>query len=274
VRVLVLGSQGMLGSALVRHLATGDFEVWGATSGRGEAQSGVLLQDVDVTRPGDVDRALDASRAEAVVNCAGVVKSECAAVGDERVAAVNARAPHAVAELAARRGARLVHVSTDCVFSGRRGSYREDDSTDAEDLYGQSKAAGEVREPHVTLRTSFIGRDPRRQRGLLEWLLARGGETTVPGFTRAMWSGLSAVELARVVAFVLLAPSMSGLYHVAGPVTSKADLLEVLVRELGLGCRVERVGGEVLDRTLDGSRFQQVTGYVPPSWAEMARELA
>jgi dTDP-4-dehydrorhamnose reductase len=269
MRVLVLGAQGMLGTALMKHLVRQSDNVFGTTQ---DTVAG-LIGGIDISDPIDVLRALDVAKPEVIVNCAGIVKSECHRYSTDRVQAVNTRAPHAIADIARRRGVRLVHVSTDCVFSGRRGSYREKDLTDAEDLYGQSKAAGEVsdRSDCLTIRTSFIGRDPRRGRGLLEWLLA--ARDTVPGFVGAHWSGLSAPELARALTLALATPALSGLYHVVGPPVSKADLLQVLVQEMRLPCRVKRVDGERVDRTLNGSRFVDVTGYAPPGWVEMAREL-
>jgi dTDP-4-dehydrorhamnose reductase len=263
----------MLGRELVRQLSV-RMNVVGSTVSSGE-DTDWLIRNVDVSRSGDFERVMDRVRPDAVVNCAGIVKSECESIHASRVWDVNARAPHALATIAGRRGARFVHVSTDCVFSGHAGRYREYDTTDAEDTYGKSKAAGEVVGPHdcLTIRTSFIGLDPRRRRGLLEWLIAQG-DGVVPGFARAGWSGLSSPELARAIGLALDTPSLSGLYHVTGPIVSKADLLEALVREMGLPCRVERVEGPRIDRSLDGSKFANATGYASPTWVEMARELA
>lgn len=273
MRVLIFGAEGMLGAAMMAHLVRIGADVHGTTlSGRGSADA---VLGVDVVRPVDVDRAFERVSPDVAVNCAGIVKSECSQHDPDRVLAVNGRAPHAMAESARSHGARFVQVSTDCVFSGRRGSYRETDPTDAEDLYGQSKVAGEItdRPDCLTIRTSFIGRDPRRRRGLLEWLLAAQEGSVVPGFVRALWSGLSAPELARAITLAFNTPDLSGLYQVVGPTVSKAELLEVLVREIGLGCRVDRVDGEAIDRTLDGSRFTAATGYAPPAWIEMAKGL-
>lgn len=271
MKVLVFGAEGMLGAALTVCLDQIGADVRGTTLSKHGATATL---GVDVARPQDVERAFERSRPEAVVNCAGIVKSECSHHDPYHVTAVNGHAPHAMAEIARAHNARFVQVSTDCVFSGRRGNYRESDPTDAEDLYGQSKAAGEIvdRLDCLTIRTSFIGRDTRRRRGLLEWLLAHEGDV-VPGFVRAYWSGLSAPELARAITLAIKTPHLSGLYHVSGPPISKADLLEVLVQELGLRCRIERVNGDPIDRTLDSSRFIDATGYAPPGWIEMARGL-
>lgn len=271
MRVLVFGVEGMLGSALMAHFKRIGTDVQGTTLLDQGSDDAIL--DVDITRPKDVDRAFERVWPNVAINCAGIIKSECSRHDPARVIAVNARAPHVMADIARTHGARFVQVSTDCVFSGRRGGYRENDPVDAEDFYGQSKAAGEIadRPDCLTIRTSFIGRDPKRRRGLLEWLLAHDG--VVPGYTRVRWSGLSAPELARAVASVATT-DLWGLYHVAGASVSKADLLEVLVQEMGLKQHIERVDAPVLNRTLDGSRFAAATGYNPPGWVEMARELA
>jgi dTDP-4-dehydrorhamnose reductase len=247
----------MLGAALTRCLELADFEVCRAT----------LSEGIDIADVVDVEFAFRKAKPDVAVNCVGIVKSECS----ERAVAVNARAPHAMAYVARKYDARFVHVSTDGVFSGRRGNYYEDDVADAEDLYGQTKAAGEIvdRPDCLTIRTSFIGRDPRRRRGLLEWLLTKD---VVQGYTQSLWSGLSATELARAIVLAIDS-NLSGLYHVAGDFISKADLLEVIVKELGLGCHIERVPGEPVDRTLNSCKFNSATGYVTPSWAHMAEEL-
>ena len=256
MKALIFGSKGMLGSALRVQLERVNMEVSCSTT--------------DITRLDSIEHEFREVRPDVAINCAGIVKSECH--DRERAIAVNARAPHVLAGVAWKYSAKFVQVSTDCVFNGRGGNYCESDPTDAEDLYGQTKVEGEItdREDCLTIRTSFIGYDVRRRRGLLEWLLSQ--HDVVFGHNRAFWSGLSAPELSRAI---LLGASsgLYGLYHVTGPVVSKADLLEVLVRELGLACRVERIPDDVLDRTLNGSRFVAATGYIAPDWAHMAREL-
>jgi dTDP-4-dehydrorhamnose reductase len=268
VRILVLGAEGMLGSVLMRWP-----DAYGTT--RRHSNNPHILAGIDITRFDDLIRALDWCAPEVVINCAGIVKSECDQNRPERVIATNSVAPHVLATLTAPLGCRVIHVSTDCVFDGTRGARKESDPTDATDLYGQTKAAGELVEYNhcVTLRTSFIGIDLVRKRGLLEWLLA--GEGKAVGYTNAMWSGLSTHELARAIRVAVDDKNLKGgLYHVAGPLISKADLLQVLIEAYKLPCRLQLEDEPRIDRSLYGSKFTQATGYCAPSWATMAEELA
>lgn len=269
MNVLVLGADGMLGAALMSK-----FDTFLGTSRRRLIGTQRVLQDVDVTRLEDLRRAFDWAKPEAVINCVGVVKSECVNYPTSWVEDVNGNSPHVIAGLAAANGVRVIHVSTDCVFDGTHGNRTEEEITDARDLYGKSKAAGELLSyGHcVTLRTSFIGRDRTNRRGLLEWLLAQTGETI--GYSNAFWSGLSACELARVIGCILSNKRLTGLYNVAGPLISKADLLQLLIEVYALPCRVRRVSDPSIDRSLDGSKFKRATGYVAPTWIDMAKELA
>jgi dTDP-4-dehydrorhamnose reductase len=182
--------------------------------------------------------------------------------------------PHRLAVLARVAGARLIHLSTDCVFSGRRGNYREDDPADAEDLYGRTKLLGEVsEEPCLTLRTSIIGPELSRKSGLLEWFMAqRGG--TVRGFTRAIFSGFTTAELSRVIERLLEEPHASGLYHVSSAPISKYDLLVRINAALGIGVAIGADDSFACDRSLDSERFRSTFGYTPPAWDEMVTELA
>lgn len=232
------------------------------------------IYDISVAK--DLSRAFAWARPNVVINCAGIVKSVCRENSPYRIGAVNSVAPHLIADAAGWHQSRVVHVSTDCVFSGAVGNYTEESRPDATDLYGISKTFGELvnHEHCVTLRTSFIGLDPMRRRGLLEWLIANHS-SPVPAFTRSMWSGLSAIELARVVSDVALNhTSLSGIYQVAGPVISKADLLQQLATTYDLQCSIERQEGPSIDRTLNGGKFMRATGYMSPSWEQMAEELA
>jgi dTDP-4-dehydrorhamnose reductase len=229
---------------------------------------------VDVLAPGALEALLERVRPQAVVNAVGLVKQRREA--EDVVAAIetNALLPHRLARLGTRAGARLVHFSTDCVFSGDRGLYAERDRPDPVDTYGRSKLLGEVGAPHLTLRSSIIGLELGRTQGLVEWFLASRGK--IGGYRRAIWSGLTTAEMARLVGRVLADhPALAGLYHVAAEPIDKHSLLTRLARELGRGdVTIEPVDEPSCDRSLDGSAFAAATGYRVPSWDEMLRELA
>jgi dTDP-4-dehydrorhamnose reductase len=232
--------------------------------------AGVDVRDFDT-----IIRAIGQTRPDAAVNCVGIVKQRPAAKDPIESLTINALLPHRLAQLCRACGARLLHVSTDCVFSGRRGGYLETDPPDADDLYGRSKLLGEIAGPGtLTLRTSMIGRELSAGFGLVEWFLSQSGPE-IPGYTQARFSGLTTAALARVILHVLTRqPALEGLYHVASEPMSKFDLLEMLVRAFDRSIVVRPVDEPRIDRTLNGSRFRQATGWAPESWPAMIEELA
>jgi dTDP-4-dehydrorhamnose reductase len=280
MRILILGGDGMLGHRLLRQLRS-KHEVRVTLRQDLSAYQSFGLFDRTNSYTGvdarDIDRLLgvlaDFSPA-AVVNCVGIVKQRAEAKDTLPSLEINALLPHRLAALARVAGARLIHLSTDCVFSGRKGNYCEDDLPDAEDLYGRSKLLGELTEPPcLTLRTSMVGPELSRKTGLLEWFMAqRGGR--VRGFTRAIFSGFTTAELSRVIQRLLEAPAASGLYHVSSAAISKHDLLTRINAALGLGVDITADGGFACDRSLDSERFRNAFGYVPPGWDAMVAELA
>jgi len=282
-RVLVLGAGGLLGHKVCQRLR--GHEVLGLVRQGATAYEGycgvfegvTLLGDVDVLQAERLEATIRDVRAQVVVNCVGLVKQREEAQDPYLAVAINALLPHRLARLCAEIGARLVHVSTDCVFSGRRGRYRESDLTDAEDLYGKSKALGETgsRETSaVTLRTSFIGRElASPKHGLVEWFLAQDGGS-VKGFAGVTYTGLTSVELANVIRKIVECQrDLSGLYHVAGEAITKYELLFLLRRTYGLSVDIQRAEEPVSDRSLVMERFSEATGYTAPTWPEMIRAM-
>jgi dTDP-4-dehydrorhamnose reductase len=281
MRVLVLGVTGMLGNAVFRHFAQDkQYDVWGTMRSEGgrryfatELQS-CLLADVDVLDQDALTDIMLRVRPGVVINCVGLIKQLAKANDPLSALPINAMLPHRLAKLCALTGARLIHVSTDCVFSGRKGFYTEEDLSDAEDLYGQSKFIGELhRESHViTLRTSIIGHELNSNHALIDWFLSQDGP--VKGYANAVFSGLPTVELARVMRdYVVPALELHGLYHVAGAPIDKLSLLRLVAETYGK--KIEIIPDEqvCIDRSLDSSNFRQATGYVPPSWTELIKRM-
>jgi dTDP-4-dehydrorhamnose reductase len=280
MRVLVLGAGGMLGNAMFRVLnRRAGWRVSGTLRSEADrrffptALSRRLLAGVDVRHPDGLVRVFAETRPEVVVNCVGMIKQRAGAEDPLQAIALNAMLPHRLARWCALVGARLVHISTDCVFSGKKGGYRETDFPDAEDLYGRSKLLGEVAEAHtLTLRTSLIGHALKGRHGLVDWFLAQ--ENRCSGYTRAVFSGLPTVELARVIRDVVLPrDGLSGVYHVAAAPISKYDLLCQVAGVYGKQIEIVSDGRLVIDRSLNAERFQAATGYVAPSWPELIESM-
>lgn len=280
MKVLVLGVTGMLGHVVFRLLGESPgIDVVGAARAPRAADRFAaplrarVVAGVDALSDDSLRTLLACERPAAVINCVGVVK-QLAQADDPGVAIpVNALLPHRLARLCGEAGARLVHVSTDCVFSGARGRYREDDLPDATDLYGRSKLLGEVGAPHaVTLRTSIVGPELDGAHGLVAWFLAQPGP--VRGWTRAVFSGLPTVELATVIRDrVLPDPGLVGLYHVAAAPIAKHDLLVLVARRWGRAVEIVPDDRVAIDRSLDGSRFEAATGWRAPPWPELVARM-
>lgn len=280
MKILVLGASGMLGNAMYRLLSQSqELEVWAtirSDSSRRffpDALGSRLISGVDVEDQDSLTRTLAQVQPDVVVNCIGLVK-QLADANDPLVALpINSMLPHRLAHLCRLANARLIHVSTDCVFSGSRGNYRESDTSDATDLYGKSKFIGEVSYPHsVTLRTSIIGHELTGSHSLIGWFLAQSGP--VKGYTKAIFSGLPTVELARVVRdHVLPNRDLSGLYHVAAEPIAKFDLLNIVAKVYGKDITIEPDDRVSIDRSLNAERFRAATGYVAPAWPDLIARM-
>lgn len=280
-KVLVLGGAGMLGHKMLQ-VCGARFDVWATFRGdvdryvsHGLIPRGRAVTGVDAMRFETVERAIREARPDFVINCIGVVKQ--LAEGHDPIISisVNSLFPHRVAAVCREVGARVIHVSTDCVFSGRKGMYLESDPPDAEDLYGRSKFLGEVAgENALTLRTSIIGREVRSTTGLVEWFLSnRGG--TVNGFSEAIYSGLTTLHLASLIADLMeLEEPLHGLYQVSSEPINKYDLLVLLNEAFGADVMIRRSTELRIDRSLDSKRFREVAGWQPPTWPEMVAALA
>ncbi len=234
-----------------------------------------VIEKVDAMDMPSLGRKLHELRPQFLVNCIGVIKQR-----EESKAAIpsitlNSLLPHKLAEFAREWGGRVIHFSTDCVFSGRRGTYVEDDPSDAEDLYGKTKYLGEVaEETALTLRTSIIGRELAHFRSLLEWFLGQRGKT-VRGFKRVIYSGVTTNYLARLVGdLVADHPGLSGLYQVTSPAISKYDLLCLLREAYEVDVEIVPDEREISDRSMIGEKFFRATGYGYPGWSELVRQLA
>lgn len=280
MKVAVLGVSGMLGSTAFRILSRrfpgevcGTARSHAARSAFSPEAAAQIVTGLDVQDFDALAGFLQGARPAVILNCIGVVKQLASANDPLTVIPVNALLPHRLARLANLVGARLIHVSTDCVFSGRKGSYVEADIPDAEDLYGRSKLLGEVDYDNaITLRTSIIGREVGSRNGLVEWFLSQ--QDRVQGYRRAIFSGLTTDELVRVIIeHVLPNNGLHGVYHVSVDPISKLELLSIIKTIYSHPAQIDPDDRVAIDRSLNSDRFRSAVGYVPPSWPELIRRM-
>lgn len=270
-KVLVLGASGMIGSTMFRYLTTSpNLEVFGAFRGQNgiaDLEHSVVVQDLRDRE--QLQATIAEVRPNTIINCAGITKH----VHETKIAtaaiATNALLPHELIAVADIFDARVVHISTDCVFSGRQGHYSELCATDAADLYGRTKAIGEfLSEKHLVLRTSTIGHELSSTRGLVEWFLSQ--EDKCFGYTNAWFSGLTSLEIAKIMLEIIIPdPSLSGLYNIGGSRINKHDLLVLLAEVYKKKIKIIPNASPSLDRSLNSSRFRSRTHYSPPSWGDL-----
>jgi dTDP-4-dehydrorhamnose reductase len=230
---------------------------------------------IDANHFDSIAQAIDRIQPEVVVNCIGIIKQLREGRDPILSLMINSVLPHRLMNICQARGMRLIQISTDCVFSGRKGYYRETDPADAEDLYGRSKLLGEIEcEGGLTIRTSIIGRELATQHGLVEWFLSNRGKC-VRGFTQAIYSGFPTVVLARLLQDVIeRQPNLCGLYHVSSAPISKYELLVLLRAAYGIQVEIEPDTEFACNRALDSTRFWAAVKSAPPPWPEMIHALA
>jgi dTDP-4-dehydrorhamnose reductase len=281
MRILILGISGMLGNAVFRYFSNhGDHETFGTLRSSRDIsafpsdQHTRIIPGIDVLDHESLIRLLSDVQPEVVINCVGLIKQLGQAKDPLVALPLNALFPHRLSRLCKLARARMVHISTDCVFSGRGGNYLESDPSDAEDLYGKSKQIGEVTdEPHtITLRTSIIGHELHTNHALVDWFLSSSDQ--VNGFTKAIFSGLPTIELARVIHdYVLSDDKIHGLYHVSADPIAKYDLLKLIAKTYDKSIKIQASDQLVIDRSLDSTRFRSTTNYQPPSWPALIEAM-
>jgi len=285
MRVLILGASGMLGHKLLQRLGDAGDEVTGVVrADRGSSPlagiplfaSNNIVWNVDAMDWPRLQAEVVDRRPEVVVNALGVIKQRTQITSPAIWIQINALLPHLLAETIGSWNGRLIHISSDCVFAGTRGGYVETDHTDAADLYGRTKALGEVtdRPNAITLRSSIIGRELHHHRSLLDWLLSQNHKH-VQGYSRVIYSGLTTIEMATVVERVIRRhPALHGLYQVAADPIAKDALLRLLIDAYRLDIQVTTADTPVSDRSFSGARFTADTGYVAPPWPRLVEALA
>ena len=279
-RIVILGASGMLGNALTRYFSQ---EPDCLVTGTVRSQKSIdlfpqnlqqnIVWGIDAINFDTVREFIKAQRPNIVINCVGLVKQLSDADDPLIALPINSLFPHMLARCCAEYSARVVHMSTDCVFNGSKGGYLDDDIPDAQDLYGISKRLGEVDYTNaITLRTSIIGHELDGSRSLVDWFLSQ--KESVKGFSKAVFSGLPTVEIARIIKdYVIPNEELHGVYHVSADPINKYDLLKLLANIYGHDTKVIKDTNFKINRSLNSSRFRDITGFKPVPWYEMVTRM-
>lgn len=281
MEILVLGASGMLGSSVFKTLSKNEnFNVYGTI--RRELDKDFfshelhnsILANIDVENDYTLSWLFDSIKPDVTINCIGIVKQLEDSKNIIKSIVVNSLLPHKLNELCKKNNSRLIHISTDCVFSGNKGMYDEEDESDVIDIYGRTKSLGEVISDNcVTIRTSIIGHELKASHGLLNWFLKQ--EDVCNGYTDAFFSGVPTIVLSDIIENVIIPDnSISGLYHVSSDRISKFDLLKLISKIYNKNIVIKEDSRLKIDRSLNGEKFYLKTGYKPKSWGEMIVKMA
>ncbi len=281
MKVLVLGGSGMLGHKLV-HCWRDRFDVW--TTFRHSASSfekygfyekRKIFENVQAENFDSVLRVLAELKPDVVVNCIGLIKQLKESKSIIPTLTLNSIFPHRLALACEVAGARMITLSTDCVFSGEKADYKEDDVADAIDLYGRSKFLGEVTAANcLTVRTSIIGRELGSAHSLVEWFLSNQNKI-VKGFRKAIYTGFPTVVFADILADIIeKQPDLSGVWHISSDPINKFDLLNLIKEAYQVNIGIEPFDDFAIDRSLNSDKFREATGFAPQSWENMIEQMA
>lgn len=280
-RILILGVTGMLGHTLFKKMNKNkDFEVFGTTRSKSGIQDYFSSEELVRIRDGvDADnfetviRAIASIQPTIIINCIGIIKQLPISKDPLTAITVNAQLPHRLSLVTRTANARLIHISTDCVFDGKKGNYTEEDLSNAEDLYGKTKYLGEVYYSHcITLRTSIIGHELKTNFSLVDWFMSQ--ENEINGFTKAIYSGFPTIEIENIISnYVIPNKGISGLYHLSSDAISKYDLLNIIKKVYKKDIKINKFDDFKLDRSMNSDKFKKLTGYNAPSWEQLVENM-
>ena len=277
---MIVGATGMLGYSLFSNLSDyAELDVFGTVrSIKGkehffEKYIPNIISNIDITNIDDLDDTIERINPHVVINCIGLIKQHEKENSTIESIYINSLFPHQLAKLCDKHSSKLIHFSTDCVFSGNKGNYIETDIPDANNMYGRTKFIGEVVDNrHLTLRTSIIGHELSSNVSLIDWFLSQKNNTK--GFTKAVFSGLPTCHIAKVLCdYVLPNNSLTGLYHLSVKPINKYDLLTKVSSQYSKIIEVEESDSFVTDKSLDSMRFINETGYKVPTWDALIEEM-
>lgn len=278
--ILVLGASGMLGNAILRFFSNiKGYKVKGAVRSKSSIDlfpqriQQLVLSGLNIENEKNLIKIIKDTESGTVINCIGLVKQLSDSNDPSIALPINSIFPHKLAKICSACDSRLIHMSTDCVFSGTKGFYNEDDIPDSQDLYGISKRLGETDYPHaITIRTSIIGHELNSSRSLIDWFLSQNG--SVEGYTKAIFSGLPTNEVAKIIHdYVIPNNNLNGIYNVSSDPISKYELLCLVAKTYKKSIKITKNKDFKINRSLDSTRFREITGFIPLKWQDLVKSM-
>lgn len=280
MRILVLGATGMLGHTIYKFLNQSDeIECYGSIRNTKDkeffdshlSKKTRIFNDFNNLKK--LEKFIKKIKPQIILNCIGLIKQRDNSDNQPEAIFINSLLPHQISKVCNELGIRFIHFSTDCVFSGRKGNYKESDLPDARDIYGLSKFMGEINgKNNLTIRTSIIGHELKNSLGLLEWFL--GEKKDIKGYSRAIFSGLTTLEVSRfLLDHIFKNNKIYGVYHLASEPITKLKLLKIINNVYKCKKNIISSSSLKINRSLDGSKLIEVTKYKVPNWEEMIKDL-
>ena len=268
-KILIIGSRGMAGHMIKSYLKKNNKYVVEDVARQANESDNQVSYNFDVYDTFKLASLICNSNYDVVINCVGSLNRDAEENPDKAIF-LNSYLPHFLAAQCKSVNSRLIHISTDCVFSGKRGGYLESDQKDGLGVYAQSKALGEVTyDAHLTFRTSIIGPELKDGIGLLHWFLKQ--KDSVKGYSKAFWTGVTTLELAKAIE-TAIDQKLTGLYHLVYPEKiSKYDLLILFNEVFKTNLRIEKDDVYAVDKSLINNRKD--FNYKVRSYKEMMAEL-
>lgn len=279
MKILIIGVNGMIGHGMFNYFSK-NHEVYGTLKGDYKNYNlpsfKKIFHNINLNDLSNLKKVINELLPDIVINCSGIIKQKSDQFTKEDHIYLNSKIPLLIYKICIKKNIRLINFSTDCVFDGKKGLYKDDDTPNAQDTYGISKAQGELRKKNcLTIRTSTIGLEVENRHGLIEWFLNQNGKS-IEGYDNAIYSGLTTGELARYLEYILLNfPDLSGVYNMAANKISKYQLLTMLSQKLEY-CTImlKKNTDFICDRSLDGTTLNSITGFKVRDWDEMLSNLA
>ena len=276
MKVLVLGVDGMIGHKIAQSLKEG-YKLFGSTrkhltnKNLGIENIKIVLHDFLIDK---TEHLVSNICPDIIINCVGITTRRGVNASKAKTELINSILPHELDKLSQKYSCKLIHFSTDCVFNGAKGNYTEVSRTDAIDLYGISKAKGEVNSnSSLTLRTSMIGRELYNFTELFEWLYSMR-EKSVEGYSEVIYSGITTVRMGKIIDKILKNNiSLSGLFNISSEPISKYDLLKKLSDSFDLEIDIKKNSNISSNKVLNSKKFTEITGIKAPNWNDLIIEF-